>query len=235
MGTARVAVAAAAAGALLAGCAATVTGTAVAPIALDRILPTAAELSDVLGAESAGFLGQLVEGDADTLLRGVGPADASPPDCVGATYRMQQVVYERSPVRAVATRPWTGGDVADPAGPSVSAYLGVVELASADDAHDFFTATVQDWRRCDGQTVQLHQPDHGTRTLSTISDVVIDGAVVSAVVSHDAGQRVQRALGVAADCIVDVEVSHPRAPVQDGAATDAVEVVRLMLDKVSAG
>lgn len=220
---------------LLCGCAATVAGTAVAPIELDRVLPTTAELSDVLGMGSEGFLGQLVEGDAEILLRGVGPADVAPADCVSATYRLQQVVYAASPVRAVATQPWTGGDVADPAGPSVSAYLGVVELASAADAQDFFTATVEDWRRCDGRTVEFRQPDHGTAAVSTISEVTIDGTVVSAVVSHDAGQRVQRALGVAADCIVDVEVSQLRTPVDDGAATAAVEVARLMLDKVAAG
>lgn len=234
MATARGAVAAAVAGAVLSGCATGVTGTAVAPAVLERILPTAEELSDLLGSGSVGMLGQLVEGDADTLLRGVGAADAAPPDCVGATYRLQHAVYRSSPVRGVATRPWIAGDPADPAGPSVSAYLGVVELASAEDAHDFYADAVADWRRCDGQTMVLDQPDHGTRARSTITDVAIDGTVVSAVVSHDAGHPVQRALGVAGDCIVDVEVSHLRAPLGEG-ATDAVEVARLMLNKVAAG
>src|SRR5690606_30578211 len=47
---------------------------------LAPILPTAEELSDLLG--TAGFTGPLVDGGADALLAGITDAAASPPECV---------------------------------------------------------------------------------------------------------------------------------------------------------
>ena len=53
----------------------------------------------------------------------------------------------------------------------------------------------------------LHQPEHGADGSSRITDVVVETTVVSAVVMHDDGQTIQRALGVASDCVVDVEIT----------------------------
>ncbi len=224
--------------ALFAGCTATVDGTAtpsagpsIATPSLNKILPTGEELSATLSIGPDGFMGQLVEGGADTLLRGIGESEASPVDCVSATYRLQNITYAASPVRSVASRSWTGGDVN---GPAFSAFFGVVRLATGDDAEAFFATAAAQWRRCNGKTMVLHQ--RGGDGSSTINDVDIDGRIVSAVVTHDAGGpksvSIQRALGVAADCIVDVEVTDFGADGGEVDANDAVDIVNLMLDKV---
>jgi hypothetical protein len=191
----------------------------------EQALPTLDELAVTLGM--GGFFGQLVKGDADMLLQGVRESEATPIECVSATYRLQKVVYQASPVRAVASQSWAGGD---PSGPSISGFFGVVKFATPDDAQAFFAASAEKWRRCNGQTMVLHQPAHGADGLSKIMDVVIGPRTVSAVVMHPEGQTVQRALGVAADCIVDVEITN----VSGGAvgAHDAVGVANLMQQKI---
>ncbi|MGA5464694.1 sensor domain-containing protein [Mycobacterium sp. NPDC050041] len=200
---------------------------------LGAMLPTQEELAGALGIPPAGFMGQLVEGGADMLLRGVDRTEATPVDCVSPTYRLQQMVYAESPVRSVATRSWAGGSVA---GPSMSAYLGVVQFDTADEAQRFFAASAQKWRHCDGQTLLLQQPDRGAREQSMITDVAVGDRVVSAVVLHDAGDSdsltLQRALGVAGDCVVDVEITDLEDAKAAG-ADGAVHVADLMLDKIA--
>ncbi|MCT7660396.1 sensor domain-containing protein [Mycobacterium sp. CPCC 205710] len=192
---------------------------------LDSVLPTADELSSILGA--AGFMGQLVDGGADMLLQGVKEADATPADCVSTGYRLQKVVYQSSPVLGVASRPWAGGDAS---GPSASGYFGAVEFATADDAQAFFAASADKWHRCNGQTLVLHQAGREAQGSSRIADVVVDDRIVSAVVMHDDGSTIQRALGFATNHVVDVEVSDVAGA--SGGAPDAVAVANLMLQKV---
>lgn len=220
--------------AVIAGCAAPAPDAPVVHIAeaakpspspaLDRVLPSADELATTLGAD--GFMGQLVEGGADMLLAGVSEAEATPVDCVSPTYRLQKVVYQSSPVRSVASQSWAGGALD---GPPVSGFFGVVRFATPDDAQAFFAASADKWRRCNGQTLVLHQPEHGADGSSRITDVTVDGRTVSAVVMRDAGSTIQRALGVAADCVVDVEVTDVN---QAGGAAGAVGVANLMLRKI---
>jgi hypothetical protein len=50
---------------------------------------------------------------------------------------------------------------------------------------------------------------------------------------HDAGSTVQRALGVASDCVVDVEVSTAGGDSGNSAA-GAVKVANLMVQKIGA-
>jgi hypothetical protein len=226
---------------LVAGCSSAVGGRAVeapaesAPAvarALDQVLPTTAELSAALGIAPTGFMGQLVEGGADTLLRGVGQAQATPRECVSATYRMQQVVYAASPVREVASRSWAGGGVD---GPSLTGFFGVVQFASPADAQTFFASAAEKWQQCDGRTLVLASDGPGASELSRITDVSVDPRVVSAVVVHEtgpAGLTIQRALGVAADCVVDIEITD----VDDattGGARGAVGVAGVMLGKLA--
>ena len=223
---------------VLAGCAAPVDGTPIVHIveaatpsasrALDQVLPTADELAS-LGIGPAGFMGQLVEGGADMLLQGVRESEATPVECVSPTYRLQKVVYQASPVRSVASQSWAGGDLN---GPSSSGFFGVVEFATADAAQTFFAAAADKWRRCNGQTLVLHQPERGADGLSRITDVVIDTRIVSAVVMHDAGQTIQRALGVISDCVVDVEITDVGGTGRAGGAHGAVQVANLMLQKI---
>jgi PknH-like extracellular domain len=195
-----------------------------ASVPAEQLLPTVDEMAVTLGI--GGFLGQLVKGDADVLLQGAGEPEAMPVECVSTTHPLQKVVYRASPVRAVASQSWAGGDQG---GPSVSGFFGVVKFATPDDAQAFFAASADRWRRCNGQTMALHQPQRRADGLSRITDVVVDSPIVSAVVLNDEGQTVQRALGLASDCVVDVEITD----VGGGADTHgAVGVSNLMLKKV---
>ncbi|MBO0678215.1 sensor domain-containing protein [Mycolicibacterium sp. S2-37] len=229
---------------LLAGCASQVDGRAVdspaaphdpAPYvarALDQVLPTTQELSGALGIAPTGFMGQLVQGGADMLLHGVDRAQAFPAECVSATYRLQQMTYAASPVRSVATRSWAGGGVD---GPSLTGFFGVVQFASSADAQAFFASAAEKWRQCDGRTMVLQQRGQGAGEQSRITDVVVDPRMVSAVVVHEAGEdgiTLQRALGVAADCIVDIEITDV-ADAKAGGADDAVDIADVMLAKVA--
>jgi hypothetical protein len=192
---------------------------------LNQVLPTGDELTTTMGV-GPGFTGQLVVGGADMLLQGVGESEATPIECVSAGYRLQKVVYAGSPVREVASQSWAGGDLN---GPPLSGFFGAVKFATADAAKGFFAASADKWRRCNGQTMVLHQPEHGADGVSRITDVVVDSTVVSAVVLHDDGSTIQRALGVASDCVVDVEIADVD---RDGGAGGAVAMANLMLQKI---
>ena len=225
------------AGAVLAGCSSTpVDGAPVVHIAeaakpsvsraLDQVLPTVNELTTILG--TAGYVGQLVKGGPEMLLQGVSESEATPIDCVSAGYRLEKIVYRASPVRSVASQSWVGGDQN---GPSYSGFFGVVQFATPDDALAFFAASADKWHRCNGQTLVLHQPEHGADGLSRITDVGIDDRIVSAVVLHDNGSTAQRAIGVASDCIVDVEVTNPAGD-SGTSASGGVGVANRMLQKI---
>jgi len=225
------------AGAVLAGCSSTpVDGAPVVHIAeaakpsvsraLDQVLPTVNELTTILG--TAGYVGQLVKGGPEMLLQGVNESEATPIDCVSAGYRLEKIVYRASPVRSVASQSWVGGDQN---GPSYSGFFGVVQFATPDDALAFFAASADKWHRCNGQTLVLHQPEHGADGLSRITDVGIDDRIVSAVVLHDNGSTAQRAIGVASDCIVDVEVTNPAGD-SGTSASGGVGVANRMLQKI---
>jgi hypothetical protein len=174
------------------------------------------------------MMGPFVKGGPDVLLASVGETDATPADCVSPTYRLQRVVYEAGPVQSVASQSWAGG-MFD--GPPVTGFFGVVQFSSEADAQAFFAASADKWHRCNGQTLVLNQPGPGARGTSRITDVTVDDQMVSAMVMHDAGSMTQRALGVAADCVVDVEVTDVNAL---GGPQGASEVANLMLEKVGA-
>ncbi|MGD9622488.1 MAG: sensor domain-containing protein [Mycolicibacterium sp.] len=203
-----------------------------AAMPLGDFLPTMPELAAQLGTGPDGFLGQPVEGGAEMLLRNVDAAAAAPAECVSTAYRLQKVVYQVGPVRSVASGSWAGGGFE---GPPVSGFFGIVQMASAAEAQTFFATMSDNWRRCNGRTVAL-QPGPGAEELTRIADVALDARLVSANVLHASGGGaavdVSRAIGLAGDCIVDVEITDPRA---SGEAAPAVRVAGLMLDKIAAG
>lgn len=194
--------------------------------ALDQALPTTNELATILG--TAGFMGRPVKGGPEMLLAGVRESEATPLDCVSAGFRLEKIVYQANSVRTVASQSWIGGDQN---GPSYSGFFGAVQFATADDAQAFFAAAADKWHRCNGQTLVLHQPEHGADGLNRITDVAVDNKIVSAVVLHDNGSTIQRALGVASDCVVDVEVTNPPGAT-GGNAAGAIGVANLMLQKI---
>lgn len=202
-------------------------------IPLTPFLPDAPELAQTLATGPDGMLGPAVEGGAEVLLRSVGDGQATPADCVSTAYRLQQAVYGARPVLAVASNSWAGGGF--DAAP-VSGFFGIVQMASAGEARDFFATISEQWRRCNGQTVALQHPDPGAGELSRITGVDFGDRVVSADVLHvSAGTgapTAMRALGVAGDCIVDVELIDPRTR---GDTRGAVQVASLLLDKIDSG
>jgi hypothetical protein len=192
---------------------------------LDKVMPTVEELSKTL--DVSGLMGQLVRGDADVLLAGVGESDASPAECVGAAYSLQRVRYQSGPVRDVASQSWAGGPFD---GPPVTGFFGAVRFATPDAAQAFFASSAEHWHTCNGQTMVLHQPNGAAPTASRIADVTVGDNVISAVVMRDAGATLQRALAVAGDCVVDVEITNAD-PMAD--AGQAVSVADLMVHKIA--
>ena len=201
-------------------------------IPLAPFLPTAMELSTVLGTGPNGLMGRAVEGDADVLLTSVGDGQAAPPECVSAPYRFQEIVYDAAPVQSAASNTWAGGGFD---GPPVSVFVGVVQMASPAAAQDFFASVTDRWRRCNGQTVSLDAPVHGADELSRITDVSFGDHVIAANVLHASGGTGSstglRAVGLAGDCIVEVELTDPRPA---GHALGAIEVVDVIRDKITA-
>jgi len=194
--------------------------------ALAQALPTTNELATILG--TAGFMGAPVTGGPEMLLAGVRESEATPLDCVSTGFRLEKIVYQANPVQSVASQSWIGGDQN---GPTYSGFFGAVKFDSAGDAQAFLAATADKWHRCNGQTLVLHQPEHGADGVSRITDVSVVDRIVSAVVLHNDGSTVQRALGVASDCVVDVAVTNP-PNVTGGDAAGAVGVANLMLQKI---
>ena len=76
----------------------------------------------------------------------------------------------------------------------------------------------------------------GAGARSRITDVTVADRVVSAVVVHEvaggSGTPIERALGVAGDAIVDVEITD-LAGARSGGADGAVDVARILLDKLT--
>lgn len=202
-------------------------------IPLAPFLPTAVELSAILGTGPNGLMGRPVEGDADVLLTSVADGQAAPAECVSAPYQLQEIVYDASPVQSVASNTWAGGGFD---GPPVSGFFSVVQMAGRAAAHEFFAAVTDQWRRCNGQTVALQLPGHGADELSRITDVSFGEHVISANVLHASGGTGSptglRAVGLAGDCIVEVELTDPRPAALTKGAAAVVNVIRDKIDAV---
>ena len=117
---------------------------------------------------------------------------------------------------------------------------GAVALASPRDASELFARFVSQWRRCQGKTeVFRHSldevgiPDY----LNRITDVKTVGAMLTAVVilsSSDDPSPLpsERAVGVAYNCILDVEVTEIGREQDDPiTASHAQDIAKLMMAK----
>lgn len=203
-----------------------------AAIPLRQFLPTDPELSGLLGTGPNSLMSPPVEGASDILLGSVADGQAAPAECVSSAYRLQRIVYDAEPVQSVATSTWAGGGFD---APPVTGFFSVVQMASPVAAQEFFALMTGQWRRCNGQTVSLQLPGHGADEVSRITDVAFGQRVLSANVLHaSAGTESPtglRAVGLAGDCIVEVELSDPRP---SGDARAAVAVADVILDKIAA-
>ncbi len=202
---------------------------------IPQILPTETELSAVLGSG----------GDDDGFPPSVGGVNVLPdfmPDdgaaCAGVVYPFNRHGYEDSPVRAVAHNRWSGVET------RFSVETGAIALASSSDAKTLFTRFVGQWQRCQGQSVVLrHKPDEvGIPDYrNEILNVKASDSMLTAVVMlspSGPGDRVlpsERAVGVAYNCIIDVEVTDFRWRQDDALTTShAKDVVKKMMAKAGA-
>ena len=202
---------------------------------IPQILPTKNELSAVLGSGGEDFGFPPSVGGVSAL------SDFMPDDgaaCVGVVYPFNRYGYENSPVRAVAHQRWSAVET------RFSVEAGAIALASSSDAKTLFTRFVGQWQRCQGQSVVLrHKPDEvGIPDYRhEILNVKASDAMLTAVVmlsSSGADNRpfpYERALGVAYNCIIDVEVADFRWRHDDALTTShAKDVVKKMMAKAGA-
>jgi hypothetical protein len=228
---------------VLAGCTSTVDGTAARQSAvgtvrdLASVLPSAAEVSEAAGNPLADN-GSPVIGGIDVLPNGIRDDSAAHPiGCLGPVSPFMRVVYEDGDVRGAALQQFSNyGD-----NQTVSSVdVGVVEFGSEAEAQRVFGDFVARWKACEGTTVTTELPPPASTTLyQKVTDVRVDGAVLSATVVNsdnqgDATFPTERALGVAGDCIVDLDVAvTDSASVQNRDSRRAIDLVTATLGKIA--
>ena len=216
----------------MSGCAPAVDGTAqrqVSPTAgLLEILPTEQDVSVAVGSPlDAADMPKV--GSISVLFNGIRTTDdASPLDCLGAATPLMRVVYESGGVQAVAFQDYArfgkGLTVS-------SAEAGVVRMDSDEAAARTFETFATRWKACDGSTVNMHGLE------LTVTKVRVNGPVLTAVILSSDGHGdefpTEHALGVARDCIVDVDVAITDPdPTRRQPRTRAADIVRGMLAKI---
>ena len=222
---------------LLAGCAATIEG---APsrrqsTGLQTVLPTPEQVNQAVG-NRLDPTGPVTVGSIDLLPNGIRDAgQVTPAECLGPATPLMQAVYESGDVTGVALRDFARfGE-----GLTVSsAHTGVVRFGSDAEATRMFDDFVAKWRACEGTpvTVQI-TPTAALRW--TVTDVRAEAGVLSAtILSGETDQEpafpTEHAVGVAGDCIVDVDVAVTDAVASRRvAAGRAADLVRLMLGNVN--
>lgn len=223
---------------VLAGCSTTVDGAAVrnarnaAALDLAAVLPSGSEVSLIAGNPLSDNGSRPTAGGIDALPNGIRDNSAANPiDCLGAVSPFMRIVYEKGEVRAAAWQTFSnyGGQQ------TVSSVdAGAVEFSSAAQAQAMFGDFVNRWKECEGTTVTTYL--HDGELYEKITNVRVDGDVLSATVINSDNQQdsefpTERALGVASDCIVDVDVAvtgGDRTP-----AGRAVKLAKAMLDRVN--
>lgn len=206
-------------------------------------LPDIDELSEILGQQlkedsyvtpRSGGLEDLPDGLATE-------SDASPHDCVGAVTPMQRSTYESAAVTDIASEQFEGDE---PGGAVLAAEVGVVALDKVASANDLFDTFAEQWQDCEGTTVTIVKEQvRGGYFTDTVSDVRVEDSIVAATVdfghtTDGSSSPVARALGVRANCLVEVDVaffSNPES--RSGATADvessAIDIARSMMDKIS--
>jgi len=220
----------------LAGCSATVIGVPLRQQStrLQQVLPTPDQVAQAVGnplvptgPEITGSIALLPNGIRDTN-------DVTPLDCLGAATPLMRAVYEQGEVRDVALRDFSGYGK----GLTVSSvHTGVVRFASNADAARMFSTFMTRWTACDNITVNVNVTP--TSALEwTVTDVRQVGGILSSVVlSGETGDQpafpTEHAVGLAGDCIVDVDVAvTDEVPARRVATTRAIDLVGLIVENI---
>ena len=189
---------------------------------LTSVMPTDSELSDAVGYPVSVDGPPSVRPGSKLRNTVIGSGDVSERECLGVVSPLEQETYESAPIIAVSF-----------ATESAATY-GAVAFASAGDAERTFRGFADRWRQCAGRTVVKAVGGHSVSHV--ISDVRIAENVVSAV---DTLHSVEgeptvagRALGVAHDCIVEVQIAVDDPSLQGQASERAVRLAEAMLSRV---
>ena len=156
-----------------------------------------------------------------------------PIECLGVITPLMRWVYEKGNVRGVAWQDFARfGE-----GQTVSsANTGVVRFSSDAEAARMFSVFVTRWRSCEGGKVRINTGGPGGSDFGlTVTDVGVTGPILSATIlsgdsDTEAGFPTEHAVGLSADCIVDVDVAVTAPePALRVAGTRAIDLTRAML------
>jgi len=233
---------------LLSGCTAVTAGTVqpadglpLGPLSgseLEEVLPTEDQIADILGDRlgpdpddpaASGGLSDMADGLHSE-------ADASPHDCVGTTSPLQRSIYQDTGLTDFTSFDWElpesdSGDV-------LSTTTGVAAFPSTATANDAFEAFVKQWDACDGIVVELTTAA-GDYFTDAITNVHVENSVVSADMltakpSASVSWPRLRAIGVRANCLVEVDVSFFGGDSPPSGLDDAaIELAHLMMSRVA--
>ncbi len=230
---------------LATGCTATINGTVVpAPDLAPRPL-TGSKVMQVLldGKALSKLLNQPMRaappfppvfGGSEKLVTRYGLA--APADCVGVVYMTHRNAYRSAAVTNVAGELWP----ADASGEVSAVQEGIVSLATAADARALFARFSEQWKQCEGKTVTVPS---GLFVHNDITDVRVMDSVAAATVTlqprpHSVLASVPdaRAVGVAGNCLVEVEVAFigTSDPGSAAISTSAIKIAQALMDKVRA-
>lgn len=214
----------------LTGCTVVVDGALRRPVGIKRILLDERELTHLTGERfrldpkyPPRFGGENLVQSAPMV---------SPPECAGVLYRLSATTYEVSKPQSVGEQTWwNAGAYLAGRLKVISVDEAVAALPTAQAAGRDFAAATRKWQGCNGTTAVDPTGRH------EIGDVGVVGSVLSATVATplDLDNEMLwqgRALGVSANCLVDVTVAfftdNPRRK------TAAADMARTMLNKLRA-
>lgn len=224
--------------AVVAGCTGTVDGASrrQESLPLTQVLPTESQVTKAVG-NSVGPGNPAVTGPITMLPNGIRDStDATPVDCLGPATPLMRTVYEHGDVRDVALRSFSRyGE-----GLNVSSVnTGVVRFASDAAAARMFAVFATQWRSCNNTTVEVHVTPTSALGWQVTDVHQVNGILSATVLSGATGDLpsfpTEHAVGLAADCIVDVDVAVTAALPgrQVGGGRRAVGVVQAMLDNIN--
>ncbi|PQM44393.1 hypothetical protein C1Y40_05447 [Mycobacterium talmoniae] len=207
--------------------------------AIKRVLPNQQQLEKLLNHPlSASHLFPPKFGGIDEMPVGVlSDPKTSPRECAGVVAQAQQGSYRGAAVQNFASEhfapPTASTDM-------VGVDTAAVNLSTPADAQALFTTFAQQWSRCDGTTVTIFgrngDAPQETRAISSVK--ATDGLLTASVQATNIGQQVtilrHRALGVRANCIVEVNVDVDPyfLDSRSAFASSAADIARLMMDNI---
>jgi hypothetical protein len=232
---------------LLACCTRVADGTVIAapglqlgPISgadLQKVLPTESGLATVLGESIPPDVDDPeITGEVSDMANGLATeSDASPHDCVGVVAELQRSIYQETKMSSFASARWRQprGSTSD----VTRVVTAVVEYPSTSDANDTFDAFAKQWKDCDGTLVKT--PIDSDFFSDDISNVKNENAVMSADIevarpAHSIEWPVLRAIGVRANCLIEVEVTFFGGNSAPSRFDDsAIAVARSMMDRIA--